>query len=237
MCLPDRVCRLLVSTFAILVLAMASAAGKDLTAPTAAERKLMKAVRTGKTADYSGLPDNQKTISAEFLKHLMFGTPETRVPGKLIHIKGATLTFFNFKVSGNDKPSGSAPFEIVFDSCDFSSFVCDGCRFRRGLRFAYSTFGVPGPGTGQLVLDGTEVNGNLEITIKNTLNVSLQNARIIGVVDLSLQSNSTLDTMHLKTQALNIEAFSPVTVSSPVRSPGQRLTSRLWPQGPLERRR
>jgi hypothetical protein len=193
-----------------LALTVTAAQGSELRM-TPADQELLRSAMAGKTADYTGLPNNERTISAEFLKRLLFDTPEAKVPGKSIHIKGAIVSFFNVAADPDSKLVTSSPFEVVFESSLFSSFVCQNCRFKQGLRFVRNTFGFGG-GTGELALDGLQTDGNFELLNENTLLVSLSNAQIAGVAKIWTPASSTIHADHLKVQAINISAASPVSV-------------------------
>jgi hypothetical protein len=204
---------LLVSTFAVLALVPARASGNNSAIPTVAEQRLLQAIQAGKLADLSKLPDGQRTISADFLKHLMFETDESQVPGKLVHIKGAIIDFFS--AEDNRGLSKRVPFELVFDSCRFTSFLCKDCKFLRDLHFFYSTFGGGGSMQGQLVLENAQIEGNLEIRSQNNLLVSLNFARISGTSNLWLPASSSLLATRLKSQAVYVEASAPANLNLP----------------------
>jgi hypothetical protein len=194
---------------AILALTPIHAWGNNSLKPTAAEERLLQSVLSGKMADFSKLPDGQRTISAEFMKHLMFEMGDRHVPGNLVHIKGAIIEFFS--VEYDKSLTKLAPFELVFDSCTFSSFICSDCRFQRGLKFANTTFGSGG-GKGQLVLTGAQINGTLEVHSDNYVTVSLRNARVAENLKVSLPSSSSLDASYLKAGRVDVDAAAPATI-------------------------
>jgi hypothetical protein len=204
---------LFISTLAVLALAPARTGGSNSPNPTIAEQRLLQAVHAGKMADFSKLPDGQRTISAEFLKHLMFETDESQVPGKLVHLKGAIIESFNADFYRG--LSKRVPFELVFDSCRFTIFLCKDCHFQRDLYFFYSTFGGGGSVQGQLGLENAQIDGNLEIRSQNSLLVSLKFARISGTSNLWLPASSPLLANRLKSQAVNVEASAPAKLDLP----------------------
>jgi hypothetical protein len=204
---------LLVSAFAVLALVPARVGGNNSAKPTAAEQRLLQAIRARKMADFSRLPDGQRTISAEFLKHLMFETDESQVPGKLVHIKGAIID--DFSAEDYRGLSKRVPFELVFDSCRFTNFLCKDCHFLRDLYFFYSTFSGDGSMQGQLVLENAQIEGNLEIRSQNSLLVSLKYARISHTSNLWLPASSALLATQLKSQTVYVEAFAPANLNLP----------------------
>jgi len=188
---------------AILAFAPAAIWGNTSASTKAAERKLLSAIQAGKTADFSTLPDEQRTIGAEFLKRLLFDASEAPSPKASVHIKGAILKYFS--IEDDQRKNKKIPFELFLDSCVIENFLCPDCYFQKGLRISGSYFRTGGA----LKLDGAQIQGPLEVESANNVVVSLVKTRVTGPVRVSLTASSALVADSLRAESVEVNASAP----------------------------
>lgn len=107
----------------------------SLAAKSKAESFVLQSIHDGREANLSGIED--QSLRAEFVNTLLFRTAASAVPGKLVSIRGATIT------GEISVPSGSSPVpnNIVFNECIFENAVnLSAGRFEQSLIFIDSRF-------------------------------------------------------------------------------------------------
>lgn len=189
------------------------ACSQGLGSLTTQERKDLNAVIAGQPLDYSVRPARQRTVTAKFLKVLMFGIPDRPTNRKIINIniKGANISAFD--VDERPGVTKKAPFKVVFDSCKFVSFSCPSCEFQRGLEFRKNTFV-----NNYLEMSRVQVNGDLTIKNEQGTHLALDHTHISGDAEVWLPNSSALDLSDATAQDLSIRASGPKIAVSVDRS-------------------
>jgi uncharacterized protein YjbI with pentapeptide repeats len=161
-----------------------------------AQQRILGAIDDRKIADFSGLPDSQRRISAEFLQGLISGSSETS--GGLccaLRIRGAKIVG-PLRPPSSARGAGRAP--VQFWDCSFDSPVdLSGANFLV-LRFVDCTLpafiGASLTVSADLDLSGSQFSGvsdyESELTQVGQCAVHLNNARIGGKLDLSSNERS-----------------------------------------------